>query len=213
MKIEEIDKNFAGESFEGLDIEWYDIRKAPFKIYGLIDDGKKFIRMPMEIAEKVNSGVKTLSEYTSGGRARFATDSPFVALVVEQPVFGIMAHMTALGSAGFDIYCDDGKNKGFVGSFQPDCSTKKTRNVVRMNGREWESGVHNFTLNFPLYTVVENVYVGIQKGSILSEGKDYEDKLPIVYYGSSITQGGCASRPGTCYQNLICTQNNIKIFS
>ena len=205
MKIEEIDKNFAVASFEGLDIESYDIRKAPFKIYGLMDTGEKFHRLPFDVAEKTNTGVERLNNYTSGGRARFATDSPFVALVVDQPVFGIMAHMTALGSAGFDLYCDDGNNKGFVGSFQPDCSSKKTRNVVRLGGRVWDEGVHNFTLNFPLYANVENVYIGIQKGSVLSEGKAYEDKLPIVYYGSSITQGGCASRPGTCYQNLICT--------
>lgn len=209
MKIEEIDKNFAAPSFEGLDIEWYDIRKAPFKIYGVMDNGEKFFRLPFEIAEKVNTGVNTLNNYTSGGRVRFATDSPFVALVAEQPEFGIMAHMTALGSAGFDLYCDDECNKGFVGSFQPDCYKKKTRNVVRFNNRAMEKGVHNFTINFPLYAAVYNVYIGIQKGSTLSEGKEYEDKLPIVYYGSSITQGGCASRPGTCYQNLICTKNNI----
>ena len=208
MKIEEIDKNFAVASFEGLDIEWYDIRKGPFQIYGLMDDGEKFFRMPLDIAEKVNSGVNTLNKYTTGGRARFATDSPFVALIVQQPEFGIMAHMTALGSAGFDLYCDDGKNKGFVGSFQPDCYSKKLRNVVRMMGRDWETGMHNFTLNFPLYTEVHNVYIGIKKGCALAEGKKYDDKMPIVYYGSSITQGGCASRPGTCYQNLICTRNN-----
>ena len=209
MRLEEIDKNFAAVSFEGLDIEWYDIRKAPFKIFGVMDNGKQFFRMPLDIAEKVNSGVATLNKYTTGGRVRFATDSPFVALVAEQPEFGIMAHMTALGSAGFDLYCDEGRNKGFVGSFQPDCYTKKTRNAVRMGGRDWEEGIHKFTLNFPLYTEVYNVYIGIKKGSVLTEGKEYEDKLPIVYYGSSITQGGCASRPGTCYQNLICNCNNI----
>ncbi len=209
MKIEEIDKNFALPTFDGLDIEWHDIRKAPFKIYGLMDDGKQFVRMPSEVAQNVSAGVNTLSKYTSGGRARFATDSPFVAIAVEQPDYWVGSHMTALSTGGFDLYCDDGLNKGFVGSFQPDSTTKKTKNVVRMNGRAWEDGIHNFTLNFPLYAEVHNVYIGIKKGSTLTEGKAYEEKEPIVYYGSSITQGGCASRPGTCYQNLICTQNNI----
>ena len=208
MKIEEIDKNFASASFEGLDIEWFNIRKAPFKIYGLLDDGEQFFRMPIEIAEKVSEGVTGLNKCTSGGRVRFATDSSFVAIAVEQPDFWIGPHITALSSGGFDLYCDDGRNKGFFGSFQPDCNIKKTRNVVRFAGRDWDEGVHNFTINFPLYAGVNDVYVGIKKGSTLSEGKAYEDKLPIVYYGSSITQGGCASRPGTCYQNLICTQNN-----
>ncbi len=209
MRIEEIDKNFALPSFDGLDVEWYDIRKAPFKIYGLMDDGTQFFRMPLDIAEKVNSGVNTLNKYTSGGRVRFATDSPFVALLVEQPKFGVMTHMTVLGSAGFDLYCDEGKNKGFVGSFKPDYYNQKTSCVISTAGREWVAGVNFFTLNFPLYSAINNVYIGVKKGSVVSEGKAYEDQLPIVYYGSSITQGGCASRPGTCYQNLICTQNNI----
>ena len=209
MKLEEIDKNFAVPQFDGLDIEWYDIRKGPFTLYGLIDTGSQYIRMPAEVAEKVNDGVKQLARNTSGGRMRFATDSPFVALIAEQPDFWIPPHMTTLASAGFDIYCEDEKEKGYVGSFSPDTNTKTNRSVVRFGGRDWSEGVHNFTVNFPLYAEVFGVYIGIQKGSILKEGTMYSDTLPIVYYGSSITQGGCASRPGMSYQNIICRRNNI----
>ncbi len=207
MKIEQIDKNFAVPQFDGLDIEWYDIRKGPFKLYGLIDTGTQYIRMSEDVAEKVNDGVKQLSGYTSGGRVRFSTDSPFIALIAEQPDYWIPPHMTTLCSAGFDIYCED--EKGYVGSFCPDTNTKKNRSIVRFEGRDRNEGIHSFTINFPLYANVFSVYIGIQKGSILKEGMAYSDKLPIIYYGSSITQGGCASRPGMCYQNIICRRNNI----
>ena len=113
MKFEEIDKNFAIPSFNGNDIEWHDIRKSPFKIYGVMSDGKKFHRMPYEVANDISDGVRWLNEYTAGGRVRFKTDSPFIALSVEQPEFGIRGGLTVLASAGFDLYCDEGKNKGF----------------------------------------------------------------------------------------------------
>ncbi len=213
MRIEEIDKNFAIAQFDGLDIEWHDIRNAPFELYGLIDTGESYIRMPDEVASQVNDGVRRLATNTSGGRVRFSTDSPFVALVAEQSEFSIMSHMTILALTGFDLYCDDDANKGFVGSFQPNHLKKKTANIVRCSGRDWADGMHSFTVNFPLYCTVNKVFIGIKKGSKLESGAKYEDKLPILYYGSSITQGGCASRPGMAYQSLIARENNVNFIN
>ena len=36
------------------------------------------------------------------------------------------------------------------------------------------------------------------------EGAGYKNVPPVLYYGSSITQGGCASRADTSYEDLIC---------
>jgi hypothetical protein len=209
VRIEEIDKNFAVPQFNDLEIEWFDIRNAPFELYGLIDTGEKYVRLPDDVAASVNDGVKWLAKHTSGGRVRFSTDSPFIALAAEQPDFGIMPHMTILGITGFDLYCDEGKNKGFVGSFMPDHTKQITSNVVRFGDRSWENGMHSFTVNFPLYCTVNRVLIGLKKGARLEGGAKYRDKLPIVYYGSSITQGGCASRPGMCYESLISRINNV----
>jgi lysophospholipase L1-like esterase len=69
--------------------------------------------------------------------------------------------------------------------------------------------VSNYTLNFPLYGTCKNLYIGVKEGSVLTEGRPYRDSAPIVYYGSSITQGGCASRPGLAYQSIISRQLNV----
>ena len=55
----------------------------------------------------------------------------------------------------------------------------------------------------PIYSNIEKLYIGIKEGSALKSAAEYAIKTPIVYYGSSITQGCCASRPGNTYQSII----------
>jgi len=61
----------------------------------------------------------------------------------------------------------------------------------------------DLTINFPLYSNVSDLYIGLQETAILKNGGNYKYKNPVLYYGSSITQGGCASRPGNSYQAII----------
>lgn len=59
------------------------------------------------------------------------------------------------------------------------------------------------TINFPLYSSVSALYIGIEDDTTLRESSGYKYKKPIVYYGSSITQGGCVSRPGNAYECIL----------
>ena len=58
------------------------------------------------------------------------------------------------------------------------------------------------TINFPTYSNVSELYIALKEGSKLGHGMKYRNKKPVVFYGSSITQGACASRPGNIYQNV-----------
>jgi hypothetical protein len=73
--------------------------------------------------------------------------------------------------------------------------------------------MREITLNFPLYYGVEDVFVGLKDGSKLEEASDYLDIPKIVYYGSSITQGGCANRPGNTYESIIAREINVDFVS
>lgn len=61
----------------------------------------------------------------------------------------------------------------------------------------------DYTINFPLYDGVCELYIGLKKGATLDVATPYEHSTPIVFYGNSITQGGCASRPGNSYQGFL----------
>ena len=77
--------------------------------------------------------------------------------------------------------------------------------MLAVSGKETD-----YVLNFPLYNEVCKLYIGIRRGSQLLPPKEaYSNDRPVIFYGSSITQGGCASRAGTCYQNHLSRALNM----
>lgn len=213
MDISKLDSNLSTKcNLNKADIEWFNVKETPFVIYGLHNprNEKQFIRMPYKVAETVNEGVKHLSTNTAGGRVRFKTDSPYIAIACEMPNICKMGHMTMCGIAGFDIYVDQKECSRFGAAFVPPVDMKDGYTSCWEVGKvTFGEGIHSFTINFPLYNNVTDLYIGIKKGSLLASGEKYKNNRPVVFYGSSITQGGCASRPGNSYQNIISRDLNI----
>ena len=182
---------------------WREVREKPFDIYGLYRPYEEgvFRRLPADVAEATSSAVASLARNTAGGRVRFCTDSEYVAIHAILPQMGAMSHFAFTGSIGFDLYIYEGTQYYFYGSFRPgiDPSVKMMENVVRFPNRK----LRQLMIHFPLYSSVENLYIGLQKDAVVDHGLRYRFDKPVVYYGSSITQGGCASRPGTSYQSII----------
>ena len=194
MRLEDIDKNFKLQGLpEGVELEYFDVRKAPFKVWGLMYEDDSFCRLPEAVARATSGGVLALHEHAAGGRVTFATNSKFVAMVCRVRSIGKMSHFTTIGSAGFDLY----EENDFLCSFFPPYDYTEGYSASYSFAK---SGERKLLINFPLYTAVESLYIGIEKGASLSAYNPYRDIPPIVYYGSSITQGGCASRPGNAYQ-------------
>ena len=89
--IEKIDKNFeVVKTFEKEGFTYYNILEKPFKIYGVIREDDRFVRMPGEVAKTVSDGVYALSTNNAGGRVRFKTDSK--------------KHQTKHSPRGYDSY-------------------------------------------------------------------------------------------------------------
>lgn len=213
MDISKIDSNFRVKCESGRkDTKWYNARKAPFKIHGLYNPETQvpFVRMPHDVAKTINEGVERLAFNTAGGRVRFKTDSPYISITSQMVVTTLMSHMTLCGKAGFDAYIEkDGKSE-FAFTFIPPADMTDGYSSTKDISKEiFGDGPYNVTINFPLYNGVTNLYIGVKEGSLLQESSPYLNEKPVVYYGSSITQGGCASRPGMSYQALISKNLNI----
>ncbi|MBQ0083607.1 MAG: SGNH/GDSL hydrolase family protein [Clostridiales bacterium] len=203
MKIEELDKNMAmAKVGEEDDVVWYDVRKAPFKLYGLYNaqTDSYFHRLPENVYKECSERLREIEKHTAGGRIRFKTDSPFVAVKVFTPWQAQMTNMSLSGSSSFDIFVYENEAYRFLNCFRPPFLCENGEWNARSNVPK---GLNEYLLPFPLYNAVEKVYVGIQKGSVLKECDGYKHENPVVFYGSSITQGASASRPGTCYEELI----------
>jgi len=201
-RIEEVDRNFRIETnLPCQDICFYDAETEPFRIYGIIREGDRFCRMPESVAKAVNEGVHVLYANTAGGRVRFVTDSSYVVISAEMDRICKMSHFPLTGSGGFDVYTDEGSGQAYCGSFVPPYEMRDGyESMVSIPGKRKERLV---TINFPLYSDVKKLWIGLEQNAVLKPAPDYTYEKPIVYYGSSITQGGCASRPGNAYQAIL----------
>lgn len=206
MKASEFKDTYKFDFKDYPDAVWFNIRKTPFKIYGLYKplENEHFVRLPYEVAANTNEGVKDLYLNTSGGRFSFATDSPYIAIHALQPTLYVMPHMPRTGSAGFDAYvCDENKDQVYVGTFFANVRSSQEY-FASINSRTNFGKVFNYVIDFPLYEKVDDVYIGVHKDAEIDVyDTPYTDDLPIVFYGSSITQGGCVSRPGLMYPNIL----------
>ena len=205
--IEEIDKNFMPAKVGDKDVNYYNVLSAPFSIEGFPwgDPAKgEFFRLPadMKAPEDVNEGALGNSHhFTSGGCVRFRTDSNFISIRATLAHSQDMNHMPRAGSAGFDIYVGPFGNCHHVGTAQPTPREVELERVVFDKG--WTREMRDWCINFPLYGGVAQVEIGLLPDAKIEAPAPHPIK-PILFYGSSITQGGCASRPGNNYCSMLC---------
>lgn len=195
MKISEIDSNLkAAAGIKEQDAVFKSCFDMPFEIRGLANpkESGKLYRVSESIFPMASDILIYLSKCTAGGRVRFRTDSPYIIVMVELTAGDrIMPHMPITGISGVDLYTGSGKN----------CKYKKT--IIPPSHQEKEYGdiyylqiknnkgnkTEDITLNLPLYNGVDNLYIGLKKDSKLEAPLPYSINKPMVYYGSSITQG------------------------
>ncbi len=202
-RIDEIDKNLkVTGTIEVDDIVFYNAKEEPIDIYGLYNPrGEEvFKRLPDDVAAATSEGVAILAKNTAGGRARFCTDSEYVAIRAESKQEFFMSHMTLMGQGGFDMYITENGKTEYKRSFmRPHEMNDGYTSIIHFG----DNKMRDITINFPLYNNVEALYIGIQETAQITGGGRYKYEKPVLYYGSSITQGGCASRPGNSYQGFI----------
>ncbi len=206
-KIEEVDENFnVTNQLTEKDIEFFNIKQMQFILYGVAQtDDNGIYRLPKPIASSISEGVDTLCSHTAGVRVCFKTDSDYIAIVAEYSDVSKFSHMTLTGVAGFDMYVYENKGYEFVKTFVPPSDLKDCYASEHYFDC---SKMRDISINLPLYSSVKSLKIGLKRKSELLKSESYIDGKPIVYYGSSITQGGCASRPGMSYESIISRKFN-----
>ncbi len=200
--ITEIDRNFAALTVEQDGMRTWDVRKAPFSIHGLYrpEVGGVFRRMPQEVADTVNDGVKDFCRLTAGGHIRFKTDSKRFVLKWRAPYFCDFPHMPRTGTAFFDLYA----NGQHIHTFIPNDPQETADGLLAeaMVTLPFD-GMNDIVIYFPLYNAVYDLSLALEEQATVLPADPYAHTLPIVYYGSSITHGGCVSRAGMAYPAIL----------
>ena len=198
LDISTIDKNFlAGSVYESEDLVWKSIHEEPFEIRGLaVHEGERFCRLPLDLLKSCSEGINVLAWHTAGARVRFTLKKATrLAIRCESLNSGMMSHMPLTGSAGVDLYVN--------GEFRQAIRPADSHGGYFEGETKIKVRTAHVEINLPLYNGIKNLFIGVEKDAVLDAPKPYRIDVPIVYYGSSITQGGCASRPGNSYEGFL----------
>ncbi|MBP7141826.1 MAG: DUF1080 domain-containing protein [Opitutaceae bacterium] len=185
------------------EIAWHNLLKeAKLEGQGWRAMKHPFDRLPAAAEGVVRDPVWKLGEDSTGLRIRFMTDAGSVrarwTLRLERLA---MFHMPATGVSGLDLYVRDADTWKWIGVGRPR-NTGKSQDQLLVG--DLGTGMREYLLYLPLYNGVDSVELGLPAGSRFEPAPDrYAERKPIVFYGTSITQGGCASRPGMSYEAIL----------
>ena len=176
-------------------IAFPDPRLAVYGLPWFNEDSPVLRRLPARLKETFRPAVWNLAQDPSGGRIRFRTDSKTVGIVAQNPGFSNMHHMPSVGENGFDIYV----GHDYIASAWPDKEGRMAQ--IWSVGRERK--MRDITIYLPLYKAVTIESLSFDPGARIEPATPYAIPKPVIYYGSSITQGGCASNPGGSCQAIL----------
>lgn len=172
---------------------WVDIKTLQVEGRGWENEPNFFGRLPAKAEGKVPSSVWGLSKHTSGMAVRFKTDA--TSMKVKWSLTGenlAMPHFAATGVSGVDLYVKTDKDEWhWLAVGQP----RKFPENEAVFFEDVAPQEREFLLYLPLYNGVESLLIGLPEDAVL-EQTEAPGQKPIVFYGTSITQGGCASRAG-----------------
>src|SRR4051812_13811968 len=181
---------------------WHDVRDLIIEGKGWTDTKVFFDRLPAKAEGIVRREVWGLSRDSAGLCIRFATDATTISARWSLTSTRLaMPHMPATGVSGLDLYVRSAAGWRWLAVGQPERA--RDNSAVLVKGLP--PGRREYLLYLPLYNGVSSVEVGVPGKSKLEKGpaRAVDRRKPIVFYGTSITQGGCASRPGMAHVAIV----------
>ena len=183
-------------------LHWIPVATQNVEVDGLPwfgENGGELFRLPVRLRDTYRKPVWDLAQSPSGGRIRFRTNSTTLAIRLEYPAPPEMGNMHAFGQTGVDLYADG----VYRGTATADKDSKPGVTKEHTYYKDQPRTEREITLYLPLYSGVKVLGIGLDTDAHIERAKSFALGKPLVFYGTSITQGGCASRPGMSYQAIL----------
>lgn len=173
-----------------------------FPLYGKVSEqtNERYERLPSSLEGVSREPVWYLGRHSAGLFIRFRSNSTSIHARWESTFNNTMTHMTDTGTKGLDLYALVDGEWRHVCSAQPQGKKSERCIIANMDPVERE-----YMLYLSLYDGVKSLEIGVDEGSMLdlpAVDRPSREK-PVVMYGTSILQGGCANRPGMAHTNII----------
>ncbi len=188
----------AGREEAGGSMKWIAFPDDRLVVSGLPwfrQNAPRLWRLPEQAAGQLPDAVQRLMRYPAGGRIRFAADTSQLHLRVDAPNVQSMSNMSPLGCRGFDVYVD--------GVYWCSSRVAETGSQMLPFFQGAERTLREITIYLPSFQEVRVEAVELDADAAIRPPQAFVRPLPIVYYGSSIAQGGCACRPGMSYEAIL----------
>ena len=189
-------------------VRWIEALNLPMEGRVFADVDRPYDRLPSGVTTNVNAGVRSMKAHTAGEQVRFTTNSKRLSFKWK-PVSRDLAmdHMPSTGVSGLDVYRFDEK----LGKWR----YARTGRITSVDGASFSMGWRPgeaCLINLPLYNGVSELQVGFDPEATIAPVPHRSGVTkPVVFYGTSITHGGCCSRPGLAYVNILGRELDVPV--
>lgn len=180
-------------------MKWYHLTDPALSLEGLAlsdREGRRYWRLPADVIDQVNSGVSEVAKFPSGARVRFATDSRRIVLCAVVGPAGYIKNVGAIGKCGLAGYVD---GEWHYVVYPAASDAEEMTGAYDLDGK-----MHEHTVYLPLFTPLYDLMIGLDDDAQVKPPRPYAVQKPIVFYGSSITNGASATHAGNAYVSIVC---------
>ena len=182
-------------------LTWHDVTQWGVEGRAFTDEPRTrwFQRLPDAALGKVTPAVWSLSQDSAGMMVRFKTDAKSIWAHYRLRSDRLaLPHMPATGVSGLDLYARDPQGKWrWVNVTKP--TAQEVKMVVLA---DLARGLREYGAYLPLYNGPDSLAIGVPEGATFERLASRAEK-PIVFYGTSITHGASASRPGMVHPAIL----------
>lgn len=212
-RIEQLDKNFkVAKVNEKNNLRWLTPGERRLAVSGLAwfrQNKGNFYRLPRRAEKIIRPPVWELGQCPASAHIGFRTDAAQISVRVTLNNINFLPHMPATGSHGLSLYCGGPGQWHYWATVVPELKQLSYERTLFKAGRK----MREFRLYLPLYGSLPKLALGFDPGAKFLPPSPPRSPKPIVFYGTSITQGGCASAPGSDFVSIIGRQLNLDVIN
>ena len=173
---------------------------SPVKIFGIpnFEERKTLERLPEHVREAVPT-LKFLGRRPVGARLCFRTDAPHFSVKIDYETMNVDIGMSIYSCQSAFVYVGERSNAIFVGNVFP----KSYSELSAIKGFDKEEKMQDVTVYLPRNEVLKNVEITIPDGYRAEKPTPYKYSTPVLFYGSSITEGGCCCNISNAYSAIL----------
>lgn len=188
----------------------YSYKDAPIKVFGVVDFEKKqkLQRLPDELIEKIPR-LSHLGRRCPGARLGFKTNAGTITVKITFETLNADVGMSIYACQSAAVYAGDRQSSRFLGLINPANYEQKTFEKTIKK----ESKMEDITVWLPRNEIISNIEISVNDYAEVLPPTPYKYSKPILYYGSSITEGGCCSSVTNGYNAVVSRHLDVDYYN